>query len=145
MSSVIEPRHSGLMGRERYREMYTNGFVIVGFVNQQPNGRGWEDCFAKLHEMRNYQIDWDDEGGLPPSPPTIAQAIRVAKALKSSRSPGPTRCHATDEGNIIISWEDSESYFELEIDAGLHCVGRWLENGATLAHSATIEEFSQSY
>jgi hypothetical protein len=143
MSSVLEPRNRGLMGRERYREMYTSGFEIVAYVGQQYNG--WDECFAKLQEMRNYQIDWDDEGGLPPLPPTIAQAIRVAKALKSSRSPGPTRCHATDEGNIIISWEDIENYFELEIDASLHCVGRWLESGATLAHSATIEEFSQSY
>lgn len=129
----------------RYVESRKSGFEITAFVNRQPDGSLWKDCFDRLVEMHRYEIDWDDDGGLPPSSQCIAHAMRIAKSLRHAKTPAPTRCHATDEGNIILSWKDSDEYFELEFDGQLQCVGRRLEKVASRSESATIQEFSHPY
>ena len=93
----------------------------------------WERCFVKLREIRSYDVDWNDEGGVPPTLQVVSQALSIAKILRTNREPAPSRCHATDEGNIIMSWEDTGEYFELEIDENLCCTGRWLRPGARRA------------
>lgn len=144
MSTVLEPRNSGLMGRELYKESSRSGIESTAYVADIGDRAQWERCFAKLREIRSYDVDWNDEGGLPPTLQVFSQALSIAKILRTNREPAPSRCHATDEGNIIMSWEDTGEYFELEIDENLCCTGRWLRPGARRAESAIIDAFSQS-
>ena len=144
MSTVLEPRNSALMGRERYKESNRAGIESTAYVVDPGDRSQWERCFAKLREIKSYDVDWNDEGGLPPTLQVVSQAVRISKILRANREPAPTRCHATDEGNIILSWEDANEYFELEIDENLCCTGRWLRPGATRAESAVIDAFTQS-
>ena len=50
---------------EHYVESRKSGFEITAFVNRHPDGSLWKDCFDRLVEMHHYEINWDDEGGLP--------------------------------------------------------------------------------
>lgn len=102
------------------------GVESTAYVADNSSRLQWERCFAKLREIRSYDVDWNDEGGMPPTLQVVSQAISIAKNLRINREPAPSRCHATDEGNIIMSWEDTNEYFELEIDENLCCTSRWL-------------------
>jgi hypothetical protein len=143
MSTVLEPRNSVLMGRERYKDSSRGVVESTAYVSDNGSRLQWERCFAKLREIRSYDVDWNDEGGIPPTLQVVSQALSIAKTLRINREPAPSRCHATDEGNIIMSWDDANEYFELEIDENLCCTGRWLRPGALRAESAIIEAFSQ--
>lgn len=145
MSTVLEPNHAGLMGQERYRANRRYGFEFTAYVSDTSDRMHWERCFAKLREMKSYEVDWDDEGGQPPALEVVALAQSIAKSLRANHEPAPTRCHATDEGHIIMAWDDGSGYCELEIDESLICTARCLRPGASRAESAIIELFSQSF
>jgi len=63
-------------------------------------GDRWSWCFQKLRTMFAYDVDWNDEGGLPPRREAVAKAISIAKFLRNNQIATPIGCHATDEGHI---------------------------------------------
>ena len=145
MSAVLEPNQATLMGREHYSARARNREVITAYVSISPSKAQWDRCFESISAIRKYTFDWNDEGADPPKTEVISLALKLAKTLRSMSEPAPTRCFATDEGSIIIAWDDESAYFEVEIDEYLRCVARQLLPGAKHATSALLDPFSLGF
>jgi len=97
--------------------------------------RRWTDCYERIEKIRDYEYDWNDDGAAPLSKEVTELAEAVLMSLQSHNQRPPDSCFATDEGHVIISWEDEQHYFEIEVDAKLRCTGRQLARGASRAES----------
>ena len=100
----------------------------------------WSDLYQRIQRIREYEYDWNDEGAEPPGKEITNLAEAVLLNLQSSRQPPPDSCFATDEGHVIMSWEDERHYFEIEIDAKPCCTARKLARGASRAESWEINQ-----
>jgi hypothetical protein len=142
MSTVLEPNHSALMGRERYK---TNSVIAVtrtAYFSDTFDREQWELCFDKLRQIRLYEHDWNDEGADPLNPDVLSLAVMVAKMLRGNLQPAPTQCIATEEGHIIFIWDEGAGYSEIEVDRRLGCTFRKLRPGAKRAESAEFNPYS---
>ena len=77
MSTVLEPRNSGLMGRELYKESSRSGIESTSFVADVGDRAKWERCFAKLREIRSYAT------GSVPDTMSVGENVRTPNRLKS--------------------------------------------------------------
>ncbi len=145
MSTVLEPNQATLMGREHYRARAKNREMITAYVSISPSRAQWDRCFESISSIRKYEFDWNDEGADPPRTEVVSLALSLAKTLRAMNEPAPSRCFATDEGSIIIAWDNDFAYFELEIDEFLRCVARQLLPGAKRATSAELDPFSLGF
>lgn len=115
MIATCEARDA-LMGCDEYAQVADHGGTYYSKY-RQPNPR-WETLFAKIKAFRDYEDDWDDEGGIPPSQACIAHVEMVAKDLRADHCELP-RCHATNEGHIVLCIDSGLEYTELEFNQNL--------------------------
>lgn len=142
MSTVLEPNHSALMGREKYKANSPNASVRTAYFSDAFDREQWETCFAKLREIRSYENDWNDEGADPLNCDVLSLAVLVAKILRGNLQPAPTQCIATEEGHVIFIWDEGAGYSEVEVDRRLGCTFRKLHPGAKRAESAEFNPYS---
>jgi hypothetical protein len=104
------------------------------------NGERWRRCYERLQEIRAYEFDWNDEGANPPGHKVTGLAEAVLLNLQINNHRPPNSCFATDEGHVILSWENEGHYFEVEVDAKLQCTGRSIPPSASRAESYKIHQ-----
>ena len=142
MSTVLEPNHSALMGREKYKNNSLNAGGRAAYFSDALEREQWEKCFAKLREVRLYDYDWNDEGADPLNSDVLSLAFLVAKMLRGNLQPAPTQCIAIEEGHVIFIWNEGVGYSEVEVDRRLGCTFRKLRPGAKRAESAEFNPYS---
>ncbi len=62
--------------------------------------------------------------------------------LRGNLRPAPTQCIATEEGYVIVIWNEGAGYSEVEVDRRLGCTFRKLRPSAKRAESAEFNAYS---
>ncbi|RLA52193.1 MAG: hypothetical protein DRR42_08205 [Gammaproteobacteria bacterium] len=77
----------------------------------------WAKVLNQVVSFRHLRFNWDGEGSNAPSEELINSLLSYLQSLKKNQDlPPPARALATDEGGIVVEWQDSEGVVELETE-----------------------------
>lgn len=100
---------------------------------------GWAKILASVEAMRTLTDDWDGDGATAPRAGVIETARELLGYLRAIPLPCPMTTGTGPTGSILLVWERSGRYFEIEIVAPGQAEWFRSEPGAPPAGGATID------
>jgi len=95
----------------------------------------WNKFRNEIIGFVSLQEDWDEMGGVPPSPELINGALNIfSREERLKRFPPPVRVVPTNEGGIIIEWQFDGCYLEAEICEPFCAEWMYAEPGRPIEH-----------
>lgn len=74
----------------------------------------WESCLGELSHMLALRDNWDGEGALAPTRDTVLSLSDLLQQLRSHLWPAPARVVTGPNGEVVVEWQETGGYLELE-------------------------------
>ncbi len=86
------------------------------FVMSHPRCQNeWAKLIDDLLAIRGMEDDWDGEGSIAASIPTVDTAISLAKLLMDKGNAPAQRVYLGVNGTIYFEWQNASGYREIEV------------------------------
>jgi len=105
----------------RLYESDTGPLNLTGFFSLRSPQQDWEDRFSNLDALYELEDNWDGEGAEALRGELIDSASDYLMILhKKDESFPPTRIAPSQDGEIIIEWQEGDLYMEVAITEPYH-------------------------
>ena len=97
-------------------QVHKSEFVHTWGAKQEPIVWGsilkefqWNELKAKVQSWQSLPVDWDGDGGIPPSVATVNQSRVLLSTLQQSDAPLP-KLGVAGDGEIELKWEKGDGF-----------------------------------
>jgi hypothetical protein len=87
----------------------------LGTVHSPAEVAQWKEWITKVADLRSLGPDWDGMGAKAPLGALVDSAVELAQFLRQSGFPPPSRIGAGPDGEILLEWQDQNTYLEAEV------------------------------
>lgn len=101
----------------------------------------WNNIIDSLIAIRSLHDNWDGEDSEAPAPELVDSILEYIFSLRASNVPSPSRASASPNGEIVLEWQEKNSY--LEADFGEPYTIEWMKKEGDLPAVHWIERFGQ--